>query len=45
MHGRLRRNPQRDMACHLFTWGEAVKIVAADALKETMLNFIQKASA
>jgi predicted DNA-binding transcriptional regulator YafY len=32
----------REMAWHLFTWGEAVRIVAPEALRTTLIDSIER---
>ncbi|MGO9686585.1 MAG: WYL domain-containing protein [Beijerinckiaceae bacterium] len=39
---RFRAGGLREMAWHLFTWGDAVRIVAPEALKTMMLDFLRK---
>lgn len=39
---RFRAGGLREMAWHLFTWGEAVRIVAPKGLRTTMLEFLRK---
>ncbi len=41
---RFRAGGLREMAWHLFTWGDAVKIVAPEKLKDTMSEIIRASS-